>query len=352
MKKSVLLLGLAALALSSCSNDETTAINSGNAIDFRAAMGTRGTETTNDNLTQFKVTALDKTGANYFTGAVFTKEGSFFTSTPAYYWPADNSNLTFYAYAPTTVSGITINNTTKKLVDFAPAARVTDQIDFVTANATGSKADESAGVHLEFAHRLSQIEVKAKNTNEGYIYTVTGVRIAQIIPEATFDFADEKWAVPTEDVNDKATYDVTYADAVTLGADAVTIMGAENDNAMLIPQQLTPWDSTNDKKNADLGAYLAVRVQINTKDGARVFPTNIDYAWVAVPIDTNWEQGNKYIYTLDFSAGAGKLDPTTPDNPEDPEYPGQDPGDDILGAAIKFTVDVTAWTPADKPTDM
>lgn len=51
---------MAALAMASCSKDESTGINNGNAIDFRAAMQTRASETTTANITNFFVTALDK----------------------------------------------------------------------------------------------------------------------------------------------------------------------------------------------------------------------------------------------------------------------------------------------------
>lgn len=73
MKKQLFLVVVAALAMASCSKDESTGINNGNAIDFRAAMQTRASETTMANITNFFVTALDKNNANYFSDAEFTK---------------------------------------------------------------------------------------------------------------------------------------------------------------------------------------------------------------------------------------------------------------------------------------
>ena len=61
-------------------------------------------------------------------------------------------------------------------------------------------------------------------------------------------------------------------------------------------------------------------------------------------INTNWEAGKKYVYTLDFSEGAGKVDPEKPD-PADPNDP-FNPGEDILGSPIKFTVEVSEWEDA------
>ena len=83
---------------------------------------------------------------------------------------------------------------------------------------------------------------------------------------------------------------------------------------MLIPQQLTPWDYSGDKTNTNTGAYLSVYVNIQTSEGTPIFPAVEEgetepYSWVAVPVDTNWEAGIKYVYTLDFTGGAGVIDP-------------------------------------------
>lgn len=101
MKKQFLFIAVAALAMASCSKDEQTAVNRGAAIDFRGAMATRATETTTANLNDIFVTALDKNNANFFTDEQFTKDGGgFFQSTTSYYWPNDDSELKFFAYAP------------------------------------------------------------------------------------------------------------------------------------------------------------------------------------------------------------------------------------------------------------
>lgn len=87
----------AVLTITSCSKDESTEVNNGQAIDFRVAMETRATETTTANITNFLVTAINAGNSNFFTDQAFTKTGSYFTSNPAYYWPNDGSNLSFFA---------------------------------------------------------------------------------------------------------------------------------------------------------------------------------------------------------------------------------------------------------------
>ena len=64
MKKQLFLMAVVALAMASCSKDDSTGINKGSAIDFRVALGTRAAETTTSNLTTIFVTAIDKNNAN------------------------------------------------------------------------------------------------------------------------------------------------------------------------------------------------------------------------------------------------------------------------------------------------
>lgn len=354
MKKKFLFIAVAALVMASCSKDEQTAVNRGAAIDFRGAMATRATETVTANLNDIFVTALDKNNANFFTNEQFTKDvDNFFKSSPnSYYWPNDDSELKFFAYAPSSsdLDGtLTIDNLTKTLADFSPKTTIADQKDFVSCKATGKKSvNESAGVALTFKHQLSQIEIKAKNDQDAYRYKVVAVRIGQPVSKGTFDFGTENWNLEMDKVN----YTVPDFGEITLNGTPESLMGTGG-SAMLIPQQLTAWDAAGDKPNANKGAYLAVKLQITTKAGARVYPAEVvgDYDWAAVPVNTNWEAGKKYVYTLDFTSGAGKVDPEKP-NPSDPTDPFH-PGDDILGdSAIKFTVQVTPWVEETKDINM
>lgn len=332
MKNTYLLMaGLAAISLASCSDDQTLDINEGSAINFRPSMGTRAQETTNANLSEIKVTAF--LGENtFFDKLTFTKgEDGYFTSNPVYNWPGDDTSLSFYAYSPYNPGGtITLTKDMKTMTGFSPAADISSQVDFITAVATGDKShNEATGVPLTFAHRLAQIQVNAKTDNTAYTYKVTGVRIAQPVSTADFDFTTNAWTLASS----KAVYDETYSTPVELGSVPVSIMGEEG-SLMLIPQQLTPWDPKSDAANSSKGAYLAIKLQINTVAGAQVYPFNSepDCQWAAIPIHDNWEAGKKYVYNLDLTHGAGYVDPHDPD-----------PGKPVLGGEIKFTVDVSPW---------
>ncbi|MDE7380993.1 MAG: fimbrillin family protein [Muribaculaceae bacterium] len=332
---------VATLGLASCTQDEPAEAHKGRAIDFRAALNTRAAETTNANLEDINVAAF--LGDQLFFPVMQYSKGSdgFFTTTgDEYYWPGDNSQLSFYAYAPANPGGtVTIDNTAKTLTGFTPAASLADQVDFVTANATGTKsANEASGVPLTFNHQLAQIEIRAKSDNTVYTFSISGVRIGQPVSVADFNFDKSEWTLGT----DKAIYTDVYTTPKTLTADAVSVMG-EGGNAMILPQQLTAWDPSGDASNAAKGAYLSVKLNVTTREtGVQVypFPSNGNCQWAAIPIDTNWQPGKKYIYTLDLSHGAGYVDPNDPV-----------PGNPVLGGPIKFTVDVVDWidTPVNLP---
>lgn len=334
-KTYIMILGAALLALAACSRDEVKEIGNEQLIDFRIAVDTRATETTTDNIQSFFVTALDETGAVYFKDVEYSdadKDGSF-TSASSFYWPAGGS-LKFYAYAPgaTGLGGtVAISNEAQALTGYTVPADFSNHADFITAYAEGSKENNATGVELAFEHRFSQIEVRARNTNQGYVYKVAGVKFGKIASAGSFGFGDSEWT----DVDTKANFLSEYDAAVSIDATAQSIMGAEG-NAMMIPQALTGWDNENDKTNTRAGAYISVKVNIKTASGMAVYPTSGDYGWVAVPVSNTWEAGKHYIYTLDFTTGAGQIDPDADERP----------GEDVLGGAIKFSMETTVigWT--------
>ena len=325
-------MGIAAMAFTSCLKDTVTDMNSGRAIDFRVSTETRASETTTANLTTFYVTSLLEDGKTYFENLPYLRGAdAVFMSTPAYYWPVSGS-LNFYAYAPSAdkLGGeLTISKDSKKLTGFSPSSTISDQVDFVTANASGSKASNSGGVSLTFSHMLSQIEVHAKNAHEGYTYYVKGVSIKNVVSKADFDFtptSDSPWELSSA-AEDIATYSVTYSDAVTLDALGKNVMQQQtvgeqtySDNAMLIPQDLSDYQDA--ENNPKIGLYVQA---VATASGAQVFPeTEGGYDWMYVDIDTEWLPGCKYVYTLDLSQGAA------------------------IGNPITFNMEVTPWD--EKPT--
>lgn len=356
MKKNLFFVAAATVALASCSNEEMIELNKGNAIDFRAAMSvaSRGAETTTANIGQFYVTAIDGNN-NYFTDELFTNEKSgttVFESSSEYYWPGTHT-LNFYAYSYYTgknnegklnaidlskLGTISITAGSQTLTGFSPAENVADQIDFVSATATASKA-ETGGVPLTFNHNLVQTEVRAKTTNKTYTFEIKGIKFGNLVSKADFNFATSAW---TPDESKTTDYKIEYANAITLDPEATELQGISDiDNVgrmMVLPQDLKKVETKGSMKD---GSYIAVLLKITTNSTkVRVYPyadNTEDYAWAYVPVDFAWTAGNRYIYTLDFSHGAGY------DENDDP----------ILGGPIKFDTTVTGWVEAEQDdTDM
>lgn len=380
MKKNFLFAAMSIMALASCSNDDIVDVNNGSGISFRASLDkavTRANATNLQNLAAFNVTAIGN-NTNYFTnlGVTSADNGANWTTASTYYWPS--YQLAFFAYAPQTPSGtVSIENAAKKITDFSPAQAVIDQKDLVISYNTGTKAlNENSGVAMNFKHALSQIEVKAKCSNDKIKIEVMGVKLVNAATKADFAFPEaetntgftlqqSQWSNWSEKDKPAKAYMIKGQQAVTLTANAQSVMFGDN-NFMLIPQQLTKWNGTA----ATTGAYLSVLCRICSLDGGNEIllypqPTATDdkagkYAFSAVGIDTNWEPGKKYIYTLNFcenGGGAGEIDPTPtdPTNPNDQTIdptpiPGGNGGDPILGNPIKFTVTVDNWT--DQPVNI
>ncbi|MDE6395349.1 MAG: fimbrillin family protein, partial [Duncaniella sp.] len=97
--KSLMALGIVAMTLVSCSQDDQLDVNLGRPIDFRTSMNSRATEITNANISDINVAAF--LGNQLFFPTMKFSKGSegFFTSDTEYYWPGDDSPLAFWAYA-------------------------------------------------------------------------------------------------------------------------------------------------------------------------------------------------------------------------------------------------------------
>ena len=369
MKKSVLLMAAAtAIALSSCSSEETKDVAKSSNITFRSTVGlnSRGAEATTDNLKNIWVSAWADNDV-VFTKEQFAKKGAgttFESVGGPWFWEKDKA-YTFMAFATgkENMDGVTptISKDNITLTDYTPNTNLADQLDLLVAQGTGSKAQNgTAGASLNFDHILSQIQIKVQNTNANLKYIIKGVRITNVKGTGTYTFnpveADKhSWQ------NQALTTQYILNQGVNITLDennkAVTDLLVGDNSAMLLPQAITAWDGraidmngTDDYHQAN-GAYISLLINVQKKNGAgnwvQVYPKTdqVDEtkcAWTAIAIPAvTWANGNKYIYTLNLSKGAGKVDPAEPG----PDWTIKDPkpGDTILGEEIFFKVDVKAW---------
>ena len=367
MNKAIYLCAAAALAMASCSNDELVEVAKNDAINFRTVVGlnTKATEVKTTDLDNqgVYVTTFDASGKLLFGETHYTKQGTEWTA--GQYW-GNNATLNFYLTLPKLsewVTNASLTNDSKKLTGVTVNDKIAEQVDLVAVAKTGvTKTNAAIAAQLE--HVLSQIEIQAKNNNANYKYKVKGVRINNVSNQGDIDLSSNTWSNVSTATGDIKTYSVEYDDAqvielnsTTGNAETLTVKRdskATTDNAMLIPQSANAWDGTSksdDTTTPVTGSYISVLVNITTKDDVAVYPKDGGYGWVAVPVAFTWEKGNKYIYTLDFSKGAGKVDPVNPGTDVKPGQPDKDPdkGQPVLGDEIKFTVTVNSWN--NNPTD-
>ena len=392
MKKAFYMMAAAAIALSSCSSEETTDVAKSTAISFRPTVGfnSRGAELNNTNFTEMWVSGFDMgatsgTG-NGFEDVKFNKQGAgneFLPDIPLF-WQA-GSELRFFAINPAKANWhgtLTFTKDDAKLTDVTIPNNIEEQKDLVIGSVTAQANNhmDGTGVDLTLNHILSQINFKAVNTNKRLTYHIAAIRIvhAKNSDSYTFNPAQSQTGVwggnPTGDV----TYELDFKNnPIVLDGTKKTDGATEADNydrttaflthaghgAMLVPQSLTPWNGAevNDAAQFDGGSYIALLVNVRFTNGTYVYPKKAngkeDYGWIAIPLPKNnaandkaeWKMGNKYIYTLNLSEGCGKVAPENPnpdggkvepDGATDPK-----PGANIFGKPIKFTVTLSLWTP-------
>lgn len=352
MKRLLILTGVAVLAIASCARDEIKTVNKGHAIDFKVVETKGDVKESAYYMDHFYVTAFNLTTDGqtltgvtpFFTDAYFGRLGDYFTSNPAYYWPADGSPLLFFAYTPgadNTGATVTINSEKQEISDFAPVADINQQVDLMTAVGYGNKDNEATGVDLNFNHRLARIQVQAYENNAEYNYSVAGVRLVNFASKGTLNITanTNEWTLEDE----KTTYSMEYADnVINIYSGSQTLMYnsySERDynDALVLPQTLTAWNPETDPNNDAEGAYIAIKLQIKAAaSGTQIFPAAAgEYGWAAVPVPDGLvlTAGNVYAFSLNLTTGAGYIDPEDKD-PED------DITETILGDDIMFTLKV------------
>lgn len=392
MKKAFYMMAAAAIALSSCSSEETTDVAKSSTITFRTSVGlnSRGAETTTQNIDKMWVSAFyQKEDKSFFLDQEFTKENdskvSLFIPTSPYFWQ-DGRTYQFIAISPKKAEWPgTLDITRDNVIcqSLTPAENIADQKDLVIdSNGGGESIDDGSGIPLTLKHILSQIQIKVKNGNENLLYHIAAVRINNVVGSKKFTFTNStrsfKWENTTPETAATTTYNLTFGNKGVIKLDGKkggtteatltfkptdeeTAANKTEGGAMILPQTVKPWDGnkvivTEGVSNYNGGAYISLYLNVKTATGEKyMYPDGAKdentYGWVAIPIPTTeWMAGNKYIYTLDMSTGCGKVDPVDPGenvNPggTDTSKPGKDPnkGENIFGKAIKFKVEVQEW---------
>ena len=363
MKKNFLILAAAALTFAACSSDETTAVNQlaqeANIIGFRPLNNgmTRATEKSAFAAADEINVWATKGGSSYFNNATFTYAApgySGFSSNPPYYWPStidDSSNkMIFYAtYAEDQTAAGQISS-------FTPESDAEDQVDLLCSKLECTSKPSAGEATLAFKHALSEIIVKAKNSNSNLKITVSSVKVGYVAHTGALNFTTGSpvWS------NTNPTGPAVAADVYSqdLSSDLLLTSSAQDltdqtgtEPWMILPQnlahgQLAPamvyskayktgtQGSASSAANLNC-AYIALELTFldATTDAAVVAKQ-----WCYWPINTNWLAGKKYTYIID--AAQGGYQPTNVDVAESTDL------DKVLeGLEIRFNTatSIEAW---------
>ncbi len=234
MKKNLFFFAAAALALASCSSDETVLENAslmdGDEIEFRTLTnGVTRAETDPGVMTAFTASNAINVWADYDKAGddnqvklfydKYTASGSPITTwTPAngkHYWPSDVSatkEVTFYA----TYGGVT-QTAGGVFAGYTPQSEVASQVDLLVGKTIRTTGSAGGAVVINLRHALSQIALKVKNTNANLKITVSEARIGCISTAATaFSLAFDNSATNSD------TKQAVTSGSLTSGADLIS----------------------------------------------------------------------------------------------------------------------------------
>ena len=286
-----LIIAAAAVLLSGCVKSEIVS----NKISFApvASKATRAiiTGTTYPQEESFVVSAFHTGSAPYFEGmtASYSSTLNLWATSEDQYWPLSGS-LTFKAYSPSSLAGVTINSSTGVIT--ATDYTIDTPTKLTTDFCYGSYMVEDCSNHpssvpLQFSHALAQVVFRVtaggyyNDENRTVAISMTSLSLDNVY--SVGDFSDGTWS------NQETEHDYTLSStttALTYGAgnvpDTINIC-----SYLLIPQTLSNTDSLT------VGYTIAQTVNSTTFTFANE-PVSIPLRGTI----TQWEPGKKYIYTI------------------------------------------------------
>ena len=293
--KKILFAALAALAITSCTqNEEIEAPSQKSEIDFSTAVNrsTRAALTDNTNFKAFTVNAYSH--AETFTGTItstiisngaFTGSGDTWTSTNKYYWPT-SEKVTFFGYAPETAT-FTKESEKYPTLAYTVLDDIATQEDLVAAQTpNATKTDKVA---LAFKHILTQINFELKGTDTNVTYNVTKIIIKDVIKDGVFTYGSTpdnsfgSWEAGTTKI--ASPYTINLTNCTFTGEATATPLTAADQILILMPQDLS-------------GIGIDVTYTA-TKGGVEICNTTKNISFT----EGTWNPGQKITYTLKLAPG-------------------------------------------------
>lgn len=326
MKKGLMMLGVAAIALASCTQNEVMEVAESRAIGFEAFVGnTTKAEITKDNLKSFQVyggyvkkgtqtTDLINVWENV---TVSNTTGEWKATGEPKYWAA-GMTYQFAAYAPAGVGTPAVNADNENLNLTGVVANAATQNDFIYATQQVETADKLTTspdkIQFTFDHQLAMIKVTFNSGfSTGYTVKITDLNIYGMNSKANFAGDTKAWSEWSEAIAKENGFTTNIANGATTGTSVAS------DKFIVIPQ-------TTGTMNVD---FTATAYDTNdTKVASHKFTGTVT---------PNWSNGNVYNYTVeiapeDFQGGGEGEDDIFEIKFNDPEvnkWSQETPGSDI-----------------------
>lgn len=346
--KKIIFGAMAAVALLACSKDQVIEQNRANDEITFSVVAENQTKAAavycaNHMIGEFYVYATHDNAWYFQNDHIKNVDGKWLTEGNTRYWGTGSHDFYAILNGEMTVTGVDKTPETP-YVDFTTKADVNDQVDLVYAVATDYTKDMEKAVALNFRHALSQIEFKAKNTNEHIYVVVEGVKVGKAYSTGRFTFPTTSTAEQYVDHDqsgaanpalntgvwsawgNQTDYTVEGLDVAVANGETqnltISVPGTTDEKSefsksmLLIPANTTAWTPAARETDYD-GTYLAVKCRIYNVAGTAYAASDVQIhtGWAVMPVAFNWEPGKKYIYTFVFGDGNGGYEPD-PENPE------------------------------------
>lgn len=299
--KKILLAAVAALAITSCSQNEEFENPSQKAeIKFNTAV-TRATAMDTDHFNKFKVygyahtgTFDENTAGDLLVDGTFSKDAQkAWTEDDGkkFYWPATD-NVTFFGYSlpdgNTTATYTAPIDKGYPSVGYTVADVIASQEDFLIVQQTGNLEGNKDGIALGFKHALTQIAFKLKGSKSDIKYSVTKLALTGIKNSGTYKWGPTvMWQ--TGETTKGYTIDMTSGAEEFQGEAAAVELTGNDKVLMLIPQ--APAD------NATIEiTYTA------TDANNRVYNDGTVAKAIKLPTDA-WGIGERIVFTIALTPG-------------------------------------------------
>lgn len=307
--KKILFAAMAALAITSCTQNEIDGIDNEKQdarkeIKFGYTAVTRATAITTPTLGNFTVNAYANRAETYSpTGAITIIDNGYFTrsanewgSTNKYYWPT-NKKVHFFGYNANSDSAtFATGDTGYPTLQYEVAIDVDKQYDLLVAkleNQTYNPANNN--ISLGFKHALTQVVFSLKGDDNNVTYTVKSIAIKGIYKDGKYNYGTETWEEQTS--KETTGYTATPSTAITVNGTTEANFSTDNNTTFILMPQTIPVD-------AKITVTYSATITLNETE-TEIHPTSTP---IDVDLTGTWATGSKMTYTLILSGDKIKLE--------------------------------------------